>query len=769
MRFQRFFWVLVCGALFLFCNSGEAPAAAAGKAREYQKLSKELSDLVSAGKYAEGAEKARALIKLAPALPLSHISLAGCLAKTGKTDEAFASLEKAADLGFNKADAVAQLDELAALRTDPRWSALSDRFKTNQLRTGKADPELQRKITALGNELMAAIAVKNFLEAEAKCEEMIQAAELHPRPHLLRAVLSAQQNKKDEAFAALNRVVELGFEHPGAVEYERNLAALRDDPRFAEVVGKIRANMEKGAYEKGKEIPKVKTVEGYPEGVFRYRLRMNPDATPDSPDRLVLWFHPAGASGNSSAEGLLPILLKNRFALTVITAKSFAAWQPNEANVFGEKVIPELAKIPGIDAARPLLMGFSAGANMALVVWQQNPERLGGLILDEATPADLLKGGRTLLMPPKNPAVPHVPIFVLAGGKTGNAKAWEMLATPWRKVGVPLTYQTVPGRGHEWLFDAERKKALDHWLGEVAAGRLPGGGEVSEPAQKNDPTSPENGKTDVSSALKDIFTDTSPDFGPLSEAVPAETPKELRKNIRVAGYDSPAAHFHLLTPSNYDPQNAWPLFVVLHGSNGKADDLLPLFGKLIPAKGAVCVFPQALENKVLAWNYPDHCRYVFDVIRQTVEICRVDLTRIYLLGHSMGGGGAYVQGAVFGDLFAAVASLSGWYWTEASPPPAKEQRDWLKNMPLYVLHGEKDRNVPVGLSRKAEADLKALGNQRFIYRELAGVGHDVFTGQGPELVKLLNWLLAQQRATKPDMNAVKEKWRNWNGKFTGRS
>ena len=53
-------------------------------------------------------------------------------------------------------------------------------------------------------------------------------------------------------------------------------------------------------YRPGKEIAGVKTGEDFPEGGLRYRLRMDPEATAEKPNKLIVWLHPSGGQHGPS-------------------------------------------------------------------------------------------------------------------------------------------------------------------------------------------------------------------------------------------------------------------------------------------------------------------------------------------------------------------------------------------------------------------------------------------------------------------------------------
>jgi predicted peptidase len=71
----------------------------------------------------------------------------------------------------------------------------------------------------------------------------------------------------------------------------------------------------------------------------------------------------------------------------------------------------------------------------------------------------------------------------------------------------------------------------------------------------------------------------------------------------------------------------------------------------------------------------------------------------------------------------------------------------IKDVPVWVFHGDADGVVKVRRSRDMIAALKAAGGAPK-YTEYPGVGHDSWTAtyRDPELYR---WLFAQKRATEP--------------------
>jgi len=229
----------------------------------------------------------------------------------------------------------------------------------------------------------------------------------------------------------------------------------------------------------GEESPVAsRIIQGSPDGGLPYRLTMAADATEARASKVVVWLHPSGGPFIRKVEELAPLFLQHRLALLVITEKeSFKGWTREDAiRLFGV-TLPEVSGIKGIDATRPILMGFSAGGQLALKLWHIRPADFGGFILDAAYPTETHENGdQTPLDPPAADGVTSVPLFVLVGAKDEGSVLWRKTARSWRKAGVPLTIRYVRGKRHEWLFGESEVAALDRWLADVtgrAAGSTP--------------------------------------------------------------------------------------------------------------------------------------------------------------------------------------------------------------------------------------------------------------------------------------------------------
>jgi predicted peptidase len=202
-----------------------------------------------------------------------------------------------------------------------------------------------------------------------------------------------------------------------------------------------------------------------------------------------------------------------------------------------------------------------------------------------------------------------------------------------------------------------------------------------------------------------------------------------------------ATRYLLYLPEGYAAETKeWPLLLFLHGAGerGKEIDSVKKHGppKLIEEGRTypfIVVSPQCPPDEY--WS-PIVLRALLDEI---ISRYRVDRTRVYLTGLSMGGNGTWKLATAYPEMFAAIAPICGWGDTTTVAR--------LKNIPAWVFHGAKDKVVTVD---KSEAMVRALkecgGDVRLtVYPE---AGHDSWseTYANPELYE---WLLTHRLPGKP--------------------
>lgn len=130
-----------------------------------------------------------------------------------------------------------------------------------------------------------------------------------------------------------------------------------------------------------------------------------------------------------------------------------------------------------------------------------------------------------------------------------------------------------------------------------------------------------------------------------------------------------------------------------------------------------------------------------DIFDQVVKENSVDKNRIYIMGVSMGGYGAWNFVMRYHKLIAAAVPICG----GGDPSMAKK----IRNVPIWAFHGDKDSTVPLSGSTDM---IEALYNQKKNKARLTiykGVGHNSYELAWKEM-ELVNWVFKQKKHNKND-------------------
>ena len=203
--------------------------------------------------------------------------------------------------------------------------------------------------------------------------------------------------------------------------------------------------------------------------------------------------------------------------------------------------------------------------------------------------------------------------------------------------------------------------------------------------------------------------------------------------------------YHLYLPSGYTPTRAFPLVVALHGLGVDEDSILIPHFK-IPAladqHGFIVVAPLGYRVDGGYGAFPNGKRGqlseqdVLEVMQRVRQTYKIDDSRIYLVGVSLGAIGTWALGAKHPEMWAALAPISG------QGSPASVER--MRAIPEIVVHGDADENVPVGGSRAMVAEMNKL-HVEVKYIEVPGGNH--FNVAGPNMAAIFDFFDAHKKGS----------------------
>jgi predicted peptidase len=215
--------------------------------------------------------------------------------------------------------------------------------------------------------------------------------------------------------------------------------------------------------------------------------------------------------------------------------------------------------------------------------------------------------------------------------------------------------------------------------------------------------------------------------------------------------------YNVFYPSDYGHKDVKsPLILFLHGAGERGSDnisqLIHIAPKLTSAEvqakfPAVCVFPQCPAEEYWApvnrfeWTTKNGgevtppMQAVIQLLDKMLQDPRIDKSRIYVAGLSMGGFGTLDLLSRKPGVFAAAIPICG--------GADLDNVYKYKNVPMWIFHGAKDNVVTPKLSRDLVQKLKSLGITP-LYTEYPEGGHDVWNAAFDEPT-LLPWLFSQHK------------------------
>ena len=212
---------------------------------------------------------------------------------------------------------------------------------------------------------------------------------------------------------------------------------------------------------------------------------------------------------------------------------------------------------------------------------------------------------------------------------------------------------------------------------------------------------------------------------------------EFTKNVSEKGLK-----YQIKGNPKWDGKQRYPLMIWLHGAGQSGDDNTSqaagsprqLYNEEAQKKHPFFMLMPQCPDRAIGWKN-EVADNLMALVTDLSENLPIDRDRIYLTGSSMGGSGTWGIIAKWPDVFACAVPLCG--GGDASKVAV------MKNVPIWVFHGDKDDQVPVENSRKMYAALQAVkGNIQ--YSELPGAGH-IITDQVYGKPELEEWIFKQKR------------------------
>ena len=244
----------------------------------------------------------------------------------------------------------------------------------------------------------------------------------------------------------------------------------------------------------------------------------------------------------------------------------------------------------------------------------------------------------------------------------------------------------------------------------------------------------------------------------LSPAMSDEPFTSLSISYSGGDYKNETFEYRLLAPLEITAGKKYPLILFLHGAGERGDDN-GLQLKYLPEQMAdaerrerfdcFILAPQCRSNKKwvdVPWSDDDstemseqathQMRAALTMLDRTVTENPIDKSRVYLTGLSMGGYGSWDLLSRMPKRFAGAVIICG--------GGDERQASKLKDIPIWVFHGDADRVVPATRSRTMVEAIQKAGGERIKYSELPGVGHNSWSHAYSDSTGAIEWLLSQK-------------------------
>lgn len=212
--------------------------------------------------------------------------------------------------------------------------------------------------------------------------------------------------------------------------------------------------------------------------------------------------------------------------------------------------------------------------------------------------------------------------------------------------------------------------------------------------------------------------------------------------------------YWLYLPDNYDEEgHKWPMIFYLTG--GPTNEPMSFvihhgIPQMLNDSSNREKFPSVFECIIVSPHPPSSGWWkntlLYEVMSEILSNYSIDFNRIYVVGQSLGGIGAWSFSSAYPELIAAAIPVAGADVTLLPSGDTKLAVNYenLENIPIWAFHGADDTVLPEELAAQTVNNLLALGgNVR--YTVYPSTGHDSMTPtlNNPEVYQ---WLFQQNKS-----------------------
>lgn len=162
--------------------------------------------------------------------------------------------------------------------------------------------------------------------------------------------------------------------------------------------------------------------------------------------------------------------------------------------------------------------------------------------------------------------------------------------------------------------------------------------------------------------------------------------------------------YYLFVPANLKATTPAALIVTLHGSRSNGLSLVEKWKDLAEKEGIIIVGPDSSDS--LQWRVPeDGPDFLHELVEALKSRYAINARRVYLFGHSAGGGQALYMSLLESEYFAAAVIHAGVLHEQAYPLIERAKR----KTPIAMYVGTNDQGLPLPVARATRDALNSRG------------------------------------------------------------